>query len=179
MASELNETLSRAADFLEQYAAFIHRVKPGEIEEHPYLPELEQIAADVRALSSPNNHTSSPTGGGAESHLPRRATDDEIRGWMERHDLGSMSLTDARCVFEDAQSLHLADGVPGSDARLREIDQALAALADVKPLADYGQPGTYDTVQARRKRALEQAEQSLLNLRRALTADGAKGPDHG
>lgn len=42
-------TISRAADFLEQYAAYIHRVKPEDIEQHPYLPELEQVAADLRA----------------------------------------------------------------------------------------------------------------------------------
>jgi hypothetical protein len=58
-------------------------------------------------------------------------------------------------------------GVNGMDW-LREIDTALAALVDVKPLAQYGEPGTYDTVQARRQRALAQAEQSLLNLRREL-----------
>ena len=58
------ETLARAADFLEQYAAFIHRVKPEEIEEHPYLPELEQVAADVRAACGvPGLHTDQPKGG--------------------------------------------------------------------------------------------------------------------
>jgi hypothetical protein len=42
--------LDRAADFLEQYADFIRRdVMSVDIERHPYLPELEQVAADVRA----------------------------------------------------------------------------------------------------------------------------------
>ena len=36
---------------------------------------------------------------------PRKPTDDELRDWIERNDLGSMGLTDARCVFEDAQTL--------------------------------------------------------------------------
>lgn len=58
-------------------------------------------------------------------------------------------------------------------AAVREIDRVLAALVDVKPLADYGVVGTYDTVQARRQRALARAEQALLNLRRDLA--GASG----
>lgn len=57
-------------------------------------------------------------------------------------------------------------------AAVRDIDAALAALVDVKPLAQYGEPGTYDTVQARRQRALSQAEEALLSLRRRLSAAG-------
>lgn len=53
---------------------------------------------------------------------------------------------------------------------LRDIDLALAALVDIKPMADYGEPGTYDTVQARRQKALLQAETALLSLRRDLIA---------
>ncbi len=63
---------------------------------------------------------------------------------------------------------------PTLSDEVREIDLALAALVDVKPLADYGQPGTYDTAQARRRLSLAQAEQSLLNLRRALLAAQAQ-----
>ena len=55
-----------------------------------------------------------------------------------------------------------------SDASLREIDLALAAMADLKPLVEYGVPGTYDSVQARRKTALLRAEGALLFLRREL-----------
>lgn len=43
--------IDRGADFLEQYAGYIQRVKPEDIEQHPYLPELEQVAQDLRALS--------------------------------------------------------------------------------------------------------------------------------
>lgn len=43
--------VDRGADLLEHYAAYIHRVKPEDIEAHPYLPELEQVAKDLRALS--------------------------------------------------------------------------------------------------------------------------------
>jgi hypothetical protein len=49
-----------------------------------------------------------------DATAPRRPTDDELRAWIDRHDLGGISLTDARCVFEDAQTLHLADGVLGT-----------------------------------------------------------------
>jgi hypothetical protein len=43
--------MDRAADMLEGYAAYIHRVKPDEIEAHPYLPELENVASELRAFS--------------------------------------------------------------------------------------------------------------------------------
>jgi hypothetical protein len=55
-----------------------------------------------------------------------------------------------------------------SDASSREIDLALAAMADLKPLVEYGVPGTYDTVQGRRKTALMRAEGALLFLRREI-----------
>lgn len=45
-------TLARAADFLEWYIAFIKEsVMSVDIERHPYLPELEDCAEQVRALS--------------------------------------------------------------------------------------------------------------------------------
>ncbi|HEY1034613.1 MAG TPA: hypothetical protein VGE09_06500 [Pseudoxanthomonas sp.] len=37
----------------------------------------------------------------------RNLTDQDVRDWMERHDLGSMGLTDARAAIEDAQAIHL------------------------------------------------------------------------
>lgn len=37
-----------------------------------------------------------------------QATDAEILEWVERHGLGGMSVTDARCAFEDARTAHLA-----------------------------------------------------------------------
>jgi hypothetical protein len=62
-------------------------------------------------------------------------------------------------------------------AAVRDIDAALAALVDVKPLAQYGEPGTYDTVQARRQRALAHAEEALLSLRRKLSTAGVEGTE--
>jgi hypothetical protein len=48
--------MSRAADFLEQYADFIrHEVKADDIEAHPYLPELEDVAAELRAAEQPQD----------------------------------------------------------------------------------------------------------------------------
>lgn len=44
-------TVELAADLLEHYAAYINEVKPDDIERHPYLPEIELTAADLRALS--------------------------------------------------------------------------------------------------------------------------------
>lgn len=45
--------LSRAADFLEQYADFIRRdVMSVDTERHPYLPELEEVAADIRSAAT-------------------------------------------------------------------------------------------------------------------------------
>lgn len=42
--------VERAADLLEHYAAFINKVKPDEIELHPYVPELEITAESLREL---------------------------------------------------------------------------------------------------------------------------------
>jgi hypothetical protein len=51
------DTMARAADFLEQYAAFIRReVMAVDIEQHPYLPELDEVAAELRAAGSPSKH---------------------------------------------------------------------------------------------------------------------------
>jgi hypothetical protein len=50
-------TIDRAADFLEQYAAFIHREKPDDLEQHPYLPELEMVAGQLRHWFDPAQTT--------------------------------------------------------------------------------------------------------------------------
>lgn len=42
--------------------------------------------------------------------VPRKPTNAEVAEWAERHDLRG-SATDLRCAFEDAQTLHMADGV--------------------------------------------------------------------
>jgi hypothetical protein len=48
--AQQTDDISRAADFLEQYADYIRReVMSVDIERHPYLPELEQVAAALRA----------------------------------------------------------------------------------------------------------------------------------
>jgi hypothetical protein len=40
---------SDAADLLDQYAGYIRTVKADELERHPYLPHVEQVAEDLRA----------------------------------------------------------------------------------------------------------------------------------
>jgi hypothetical protein len=53
------QPLTRAADFLEWYADFIRRdVMSVDIERHPYLPELEGVAADVRSMSEAHSSDS-------------------------------------------------------------------------------------------------------------------------
>lgn len=47
------ELIERAADFLDEYAAFIHTVKADDLVCHPYLPEVVEVAKGLRAeLSS-------------------------------------------------------------------------------------------------------------------------------
>lgn len=96
---------------------------------HPEYPEEGAIL--VTNMPAPDG------GAAADPVLPRRATDEEIRAWMERHDLGSISLTEARCVFEDAQSLHLADGVQVLPAPLTQesADRLMPTYGEV-PWAD-------------------------------------------
>lgn len=52
----------------------------------------------------------------AAQTMPERRTftDAEIREWMERHDLESMSLTDARAAVEDAQSMDMLAAAPAA-----------------------------------------------------------------
>jgi hypothetical protein len=51
---------------------------------------------------------------GVKVDAPRKPTAAEVAEWAERHDLRG-SATDLRCAFEDAQTLHMADGVAGRD----------------------------------------------------------------
>lgn len=45
-------TLDRAADLLEGYAEFVRSdVMSADIERHPYLPEIDAVAEDLRAMS--------------------------------------------------------------------------------------------------------------------------------
>jgi len=48
-APELYEGAAAAVDLLEQYAHFICTVKADDIEQHPYLPHVEQVLEDLRA----------------------------------------------------------------------------------------------------------------------------------
>lgn len=48
-APDLLEPAPNAADILEQYAEYVRTVKADELERHPYLPLIEETAADLRA----------------------------------------------------------------------------------------------------------------------------------
>lgn len=49
-------TIDRAAELLEHYVDFIKEVKPDDIERHPYLPEIEMVAQDLRAMATQQAH---------------------------------------------------------------------------------------------------------------------------
>jgi hypothetical protein len=49
---EAKAVLERAADMLEGYAKYCYRVKPDEIEEHPYIPSIEEVVEELRALAA-------------------------------------------------------------------------------------------------------------------------------
>lgn len=49
-------TIDRAADLLEHYVDFIKEVKPDDIERHPYLPEIEMVAQDLRAMATQQSY---------------------------------------------------------------------------------------------------------------------------
>jgi hypothetical protein len=42
--------LVRAAEYLEGYAKYCYEVNPDDIERHPYIPSIEEAAADLRAM---------------------------------------------------------------------------------------------------------------------------------
>jgi hypothetical protein len=60
----------------------------------------------------------------------RRATDAEVMEWVERHDLHITNVTDARCAFEDAETLLRPSGgaAPPADAAGEPIDVVMAAF---------------------------------------------------
>lgn len=101
-------TLDRAGDLLEHYADYIKTVKPDDIECHPYLPELEQVSADLRAF------TKRLSGGG--SHYVGAACPQGASSRLEA------PLADARFQRPDA---------PDTCELLR---QAAEALEDAKEL---------------------------------------------
>lgn len=75
----------------------------------------------------------------------RKATDAEIQEWADRHDLGRSSITELRCIFEDAESAHLTRGVSA-------VATSEAARAAFELDADRRYPG--------------------IDLRNSRTADG-------
>jgi hypothetical protein len=58
---------------------------------------------------------------GVKVDAPRKPTAVEVAEWAERHDLRG-SATDLRCAFEDAASLHMADGVTAAPVTDEQID---------------------------------------------------------
>lgn len=78
----------------------------------PTEPSEEQITAALRAACLHDTRESHKdmrkaliaAASFSAPARPRKATDDEVREWVDRHDLG-ISGIDARCVFEDAQTL--------------------------------------------------------------------------
>jgi hypothetical protein len=59
-AAEAKAILERAADMLEGYAKYCYRVKPAEIEEHPYIPSIEEAAEELRALAGAASPAAQP-----------------------------------------------------------------------------------------------------------------------
>lgn len=55
------QVIERAAEMLEGYVAYLYRVKPAEIEEHPYIPSVEEVAEELRALIKPAPAGTEPT----------------------------------------------------------------------------------------------------------------------
>lgn len=79
----------------------------------PQEPSEEQITAALRAACLHDTRDSRKdmrkaliaAAALAAPVRPRSPTEEQLRDWIERNDLGSMGLTEARCVFEDAQTL--------------------------------------------------------------------------
>lgn len=76
----------------------------------------------------------------AKGDAQRRATDAEIAEWLDRHDLrGTLPGSDARCAFEDAQSLCATVPTPpepgsvAEDAVERDLRNALLLLSKATP----------------------------------------------
>ncbi len=92
-------TLDRAADLLEGYAEWIKAESPESLEQHPYLPEVELVASELRAFApvqlTPEEMASRANGPRVrriavrllkqlDENRPRRALDlDEVRHLLE------------------------------------------------------------------------------------------------
>lgn len=59
----------------------------------------------------------------------RRASDDDLTAWALRHDLGGHSLTDLRCMFEDAASAALSAAPPAELGALITLPDGCAVHA--------------------------------------------------
>lgn len=64
---------------------------------------IKILATLAAALSSPR------------ADVVTRPTDHQIRAWMERHDLGSMNITDAWAAVDDARSLEYSATAPDAN----------------------------------------------------------------
>ena len=61
MTTDTEALIERAAQMCEWYAEFIREnVMSADIERHPYLPELEGVAEDLRALLAQRTETAAP-----------------------------------------------------------------------------------------------------------------------
>ena len=125
---------ARAADFLETYADFINVEKPANLELHPYLPELEDVAASMRAaiLSKRSNvHSKTPRtdalvrrGGDVEAEKLRRDYS-ELREAHDKQVRENAILCEALAKCAALASANLSD-------QQREITDAIQAVALAK-----------------------------------------------
>lgn len=70
-AGEVSEALRSAMGMCEQYADFIRRVPAADLEQHPYLPELEQVIEVARAALSLPDEGGKPKKRCHKCHAPR------------------------------------------------------------------------------------------------------------
>jgi hypothetical protein len=112
---------------IEEVIAFINAhaagVKATRTLPHPGSPEASAMLDSLLAeYNYPANTKNAARAGweaaerwlrtaGVKVDAPRKPTDADVAEWAERHDLRG-SATDLRCAFEDAQTLHMAYGVP-------------------------------------------------------------------
>ena len=123
--SEQQQHLERAADILEQYAKYCYEVKLEDIEQHPYIPSIEEAAESLRAmiLGGIWGRASQPAGGeeASDKKLLSEKTEQEKD---ELYDKAAMVVVSMRRASVSLVQRHLMIGYNRASRLIEAMERA-------------------------------------------------------
>ncbi|WP_395326920.1 Lar family restriction alleviation protein [Novosphingobium sp. BL-8H] len=172
-AADVVETVARAADILDQYAAFILTVKADDLEVHPYQPAVEEAASDLRAaIAAMQARSAGPASDPCKLPVSR-----EIAEWNAARDAG---------LSQDAAIARVRD-LPAERAEALEENRAWSEvvttiMARCEALEDEASDGLGRSVNEHaqgywrgQKTTAKSLRRELHDLTRALRSDEREG----